>query len=315
MARSPADLLEAGRPLTLAAVADGAEGLVAADLARAVAARANAPATSLLVICRDGPRSAALARALAFFAPELAVLEFPSWDCLPYDRVSPHAGVVAQRMTAMSRLARVKGRDRPSVLLTTVNAALQRVPAKALVATQRLRCSCRTRCLRRSSPRKRQAPGPRNDYGPMRAFSHLGVGADDHRRSRRLLRSPGHEARDRLLPRPSEFAGDGRERRLECDERWRGPRRARFDGGQAHAETSDPDPEDHGSPSRCQAFARQGREVRGRDRRLSVGKRRDVRRFGGELPQAHAAAEVIGIFGARCAKLEIPASTFSASQS
>ena len=73
---------------------------------------------------------AALARALAFFAPDIAVLEFPAWDCLPYDRVSPHAGVVAQRMTALSRLARLKGRDRPSVLLTTVNAALQRVPAQ-----------------------------------------------------------------------------------------------------------------------------------------------------------------------------------------
>ena len=40
-----------------------------------------------LVICRDGPRMAALSRALAFFAPELEVLEFPAWDCLPYDRV------------------------------------------------------------------------------------------------------------------------------------------------------------------------------------------------------------------------------------
>src|SRR3977135_439981 len=130
MARTPAQLLAAARPLTLAGVADGAEGLVVADLARAVAARADAPATSLMVVCRDGPRMAALARALEFFAPEIEVLEFPAWDCLPYDRVSPHAGVVAQRMTALSRLARVKGRDRPSVLLTTVNAALQRVPGK-----------------------------------------------------------------------------------------------------------------------------------------------------------------------------------------
>src|SRR5215470_3318314 len=136
MARSPTDLLEPGKPLTLANVADGAEGLVCADLARAVAARSNAPATSLLVICRDGPRMAALARSLAFFAPDIAVLEFPAWDCLPYDRVSPHAGVVAQRMTALSRLARLKGQDRPSVVLTTINAALQRVPARAVVATQ-----------------------------------------------------------------------------------------------------------------------------------------------------------------------------------
>ncbi len=46
--------------------------------------------------------------------------------------------VVAQRMTALSRLARVKGRDKPSVLLTTVNAALQRVPARDFVATHAL---------------------------------------------------------------------------------------------------------------------------------------------------------------------------------
>src|SRR5436190_4098767 len=135
MARSPVDLLEPGKPLTLANVADGAEGLVCADLARAVAAWPKAPATSLLVICRDGPRMAALSRALAFFAPDVGVLEFPAWDCLPYDRVSPHAGVVAQRMTALSRLAGLKGQDRPSVVLTTINAALQRVPARALVAT------------------------------------------------------------------------------------------------------------------------------------------------------------------------------------
>src|SRR5436305_2532637 len=138
MAKSPAELLVPGRALTLSGVADGAEGLIVADLARAVAARSNAPATSLAVVCRDGPRMAQLSRALAFFAPEVEVNEFPAWDCLPYDRVSPHAGVVAQRMTALSRLARVKGRDRPSVLLTTVNAALQRVPTKSQVATQSL---------------------------------------------------------------------------------------------------------------------------------------------------------------------------------
>ena len=138
MAKSPADSLRPGKALTLAQVADGAEGLVLADLARSIAARADAPAISLGVICRDGQRMAALARALAFFGPDIAVLEFPAWDCLPYDRVSPNAGVVAQRMTALSRLTRVKGRDKPSVLLTTVNAATQRVPAREFVATHAL---------------------------------------------------------------------------------------------------------------------------------------------------------------------------------
>ncbi|MDO9412700.1 MAG: transcription-repair coupling factor [Pseudolabrys sp.] len=138
MAKSPAENLRPGKALTLSQVADGAEGMVLADLARAVSARANAPAISLCVICRDGQRMAALSRALSFFGPELQVLEFPAWDSLPYDRVSPNGGVTAQRMTTLSRLARVEGRDRPSVLLTTVNAMSQRVPAREFTATHAL---------------------------------------------------------------------------------------------------------------------------------------------------------------------------------
>src|SRR5436309_1640143 len=78
----------------------------------------------------------ALARALKFFAPDLTVQEFPAWDCLPYDRVSPHAALVAQRMTVLSQLVRAQRRG--SVLLTTVNAALQRVPPADYVARQSL---------------------------------------------------------------------------------------------------------------------------------------------------------------------------------
>jgi len=138
MAKSPADALRPAKAVTLAQVADGAEGLVLADLARTIAARTDAPSISLCVICRDGQRMAQLSRALAFFGPDIAVLEFPAWDCLPYDRVSPNASVVAQRMTALSRLTRVTGRDKPSVLLTTINAAAQRVPAREFVATHAL---------------------------------------------------------------------------------------------------------------------------------------------------------------------------------
>jgi transcription-repair coupling factor (superfamily II helicase) len=80
---SPAKLLEAGRPLTIAHVVDGAEGMVLADLARTIAAQPNAPATSLAVVCRDGTRMAQLSRALAFFASDVGILECPAWDCQP----------------------------------------------------------------------------------------------------------------------------------------------------------------------------------------------------------------------------------------
>src|SRR5438105_8735836 len=136
--QSPAERLAAGRPLTFAGVPDCAEGLVIADLARAIAAGKNPPAISLAVICRDGSRMAVLARALAFFAPDIEVLEFPAWDCLPYDRVSPHPAVVAQRVMTLARLARITGREHPAVLLATVNAVLQRVPERGLLAKQSL---------------------------------------------------------------------------------------------------------------------------------------------------------------------------------
>src|SRR6202162_2199461 len=113
--RSPAELLAPGRALTLANVAEGAEGLVISDLARAAAARPNPPAVSLAVVCRDGPRLQQLARALEFFAPALPVLQFPAWDCQPYDRVSPHGGILAQRLTALARLGRLGGRGQPLV--------------------------------------------------------------------------------------------------------------------------------------------------------------------------------------------------------
>jgi transcription-repair coupling factor (superfamily II helicase) len=135
---SPAGLLAPGRPLTFANVAEGAEGLIASDLARAIAARPQPPAVSLVVVCRDGARMQQLAGALEFFASDLPVLQFPAWDCQPYDRVSPHSGILAQRLTALARLSRLTGSDKPLIVLTTVNAIVQRVPARQTVAAQAL---------------------------------------------------------------------------------------------------------------------------------------------------------------------------------
>ena len=136
--KSPAELLAPGRALTLANVAEGGEGLVISDLARAIAARPKKPAISLAVVCRDGPRMQQLARALEFFASDLPVLQFPAWDCQPYDRVSPHGGILAQRLTTLARLSRLTGSEKPLIVLTTVNAVVQRVPARDAVAAQAL---------------------------------------------------------------------------------------------------------------------------------------------------------------------------------
>ncbi|MGF6309028.1 transcription-repair coupling factor (superfamily II helicase) [Bradyrhizobium sp. i1.8.4] len=136
--KSPAAMLAPGRVLTIANVAEGAEGLVISDLARAIAAQPKRSAVSLAVVCRDGARMQQIARALEFFAPDIAVMQVPAWDCQPYDRVSPHSGILAQRLTALAKLSRLVGSEKPLIVLTTVNAAVQRVPARDQVAAQAL---------------------------------------------------------------------------------------------------------------------------------------------------------------------------------
>ncbi len=88
----------------------------------------------VLHVARDDARMAALAEALAFFHPALPVLTVPAWDCLPYDRVSPNGEVVSRRIDALTELASAAPGTRGRVVITTVNAVLQRVPARPAFA-------------------------------------------------------------------------------------------------------------------------------------------------------------------------------------
>jgi len=85
----------------------------------------------LVHIARDDKRLAAMAAALRFFAPDMPVYTFPAWDCLPYDRVSPNADVSATRMATLAALTH--GMPAQFVLLTSLSAAAQRVPPRALL--------------------------------------------------------------------------------------------------------------------------------------------------------------------------------------
>ncbi|MBE0413407.1 transcription-repair coupling factor [Yoonia sp.] len=82
-------------------------------------------------VARDDKRLAAMQAALAFFAPDMPVFSFPAWDCLPYDRVSPNADISAARMATLAALTH--GMPDRFVLLTTLSAATQRVPARTLL--------------------------------------------------------------------------------------------------------------------------------------------------------------------------------------
>jgi len=89
-------------------------------------------AGTVLHVTRDDARMARLSEALAFIAPEAEILRFPAWDCLPYDRVSPNPALVSERIATLGRL--LERPDRPRIVLTTVNALVQRTPPRAAFA-------------------------------------------------------------------------------------------------------------------------------------------------------------------------------------
>lgn len=127
------EIVSAPGRLTLGETPEGFDALVLADMAR----RLPEGAQTILHVARDDARMAALAEALAFFAPDIEIESFPAWDCLPYDRVSPNVDISARRMATLSRLVARQERagEKPLVLLATVNAVLQRVPARETVKT------------------------------------------------------------------------------------------------------------------------------------------------------------------------------------
>jgi transcription-repair coupling factor (superfamily II helicase) len=82
----------------------------------------------LLHVARDDARMASMAEQLAFFSPNVELLKFPAWDCLPYDRVSPNPAIVSERIATLAQLLEPsKGRR---IVLTTMNALVQKVPPR-----------------------------------------------------------------------------------------------------------------------------------------------------------------------------------------
>ena len=84
----------------------------------------------LVFVARDDARMIAMRDAMARLAPDVDMRIFPAWDCLPYDRLSPQGALVGQRVETLAWLADGGGAggNAPALLLTTVNAILQRVP-------------------------------------------------------------------------------------------------------------------------------------------------------------------------------------------
>ncbi len=145
MRPTPGRAIFAGAP-------DGAEAWALRELIRTTGVR------RVVFVARDAERRARVAADLAVFLPEAREIGVPAWDCLPYDRSSPNREIVSERMRGFRALAALDdpaqaAKAGPTVIVTTVNALLQRIPPPAaLTAAVDL------------------APGGRFDEAAFRAF-------------------------------------------------------------------------------------------------------------------------------------------------
>src|SRR3990167_6424461 len=103
-------------PARINHVPDGYDALLLSELSQ--------KEERIVYIARDEGRALRLKEQLTFFEPAHPILFFPNWDCLPYDRVSPHPDILAQRLNTLTTLTSQPG---PYLLITTLQAFLQKL--------------------------------------------------------------------------------------------------------------------------------------------------------------------------------------------
>ena len=91
-----------------------------------------------IIVLRDEARLSQFVEGMRFVNPQAIILPLPAWDCLPYDRISPHSSVTSKRLATLSYLSGSASATSPEIatpqiatpeiIVTTVNGWLQKVP-------------------------------------------------------------------------------------------------------------------------------------------------------------------------------------------
>jgi transcription-repair coupling factor (superfamily II helicase) len=109
-----------------------AEGLNAPLLAALVSRRAATGATpAVFAVTATSREAESLQAALATLVPDAQIVDFPAWETLPHERLSPSAEIVGGRFAALRTIAQWD-RQAPLIVLASVRAALQPIAANLL---------------------------------------------------------------------------------------------------------------------------------------------------------------------------------------
>ncbi len=88
--------------------------------------------SDILYIVSDGVELQRCCDILRYLNPSLDVLEFPAWDTVPYDRVSPNINIVSRRVDTLWKLATQQNLKRKRIIVASVGAVLQKLPPQKI---------------------------------------------------------------------------------------------------------------------------------------------------------------------------------------
>ncbi len=97
----------------------------------------NSSQNHFLHITQNEKEAYNLQKQVEFFIPQeskesLEILQFPAWDCLPFDRVSPKASIIAARINCLHKLIK-KPSAQKTLVIANIGAVLQKTVPVALV--------------------------------------------------------------------------------------------------------------------------------------------------------------------------------------
>ncbi len=78
----------------------------------------------VVYVCSEAQHVSNVEKELDFYSGEAtSIYTFPDWECLPYDRVSPHPDIVSQRLLALQQLPHLSS----GILVIPITALMQRL--------------------------------------------------------------------------------------------------------------------------------------------------------------------------------------------
>lgn len=91
----------------------------------------------LAFVAASEPSAVRLVEAILGFDPHAPIIFLPPWDCLPYDRVPPSRQCMGRRMDALR--VWLEDASHPRLLITSLDALLQRLPPASVIRDSRYR--------------------------------------------------------------------------------------------------------------------------------------------------------------------------------